>query len=1029
MRFSGRLQCEALLKNWILCVFLLVGVGGSLTAKGTTDGQSSTDGRVSADVSWWRWPQGAVPVGTKVHFVVRTLRNDVSRVVFTLRDGTVPASVSPAAVKMSSTEHDMTLAAVTQDERHDVWLFEKIWDAPSWSSFTLYAEDSSTRRLVGEGRVSVFRADFRTPEWMKNGVVYQIFPDRFRNGQPENDGHGLQTLTFFDGALNKSVEMPQTNGGVPVLHAQWSDPVVAWAETKGECRYVDGMRFFGGDLRGIIEKIDYIASLGVTIIYLNPVFPSPSTHRYDPVSFHGVDPRLGTVADFTELTAQARKRGIRVVLDVTPDHTSDESLYFDAGKSFATVGAAEEKNSPYFPWYTFEEWPNKWKAWWGFSGMPTIDVTNPEYQRFFFEGPQSVLKYWNDLGAAGWRVDVAPEIPLDFARRFRSELKKLNPDGLLMAEVWNNPAEVIPMLLGDSYDSAMNYRVRALLLNNWDKDHSGEKPENQGFFVRKDAVADDVWKTYEEIRRDYAPEAFSALMNLVSSHDAARPLFYLEQTWDKLAPAALQAMAFFLYTTPGAPHVFAGDEIGMNHAGEYGCKKDRGLSDDPFMRRPFAWGKENEKVLAWYRQLGALRASAKVLRTGEMLPLQTKGRTLAWLRFDSDTTYVALVNGSDQPATVVLDVGEHFGSNAVLGGVVGAGARVVDGRLGLVLEPFAARLLRWGEAPFSHRPFAVKGGWQEGAVLLEFAGQARVMRVNRLTGDVREFLVEESLIDKDVLPGHPFLYKVASINGGVQVAHGEFELVIPGERAPMQRMIDSFSAQDEAVPVRFSFTDPAGDDRGPGSYTYPIDPVFRPGDFDLLGFSLTGEGKYYQAVFRMAHLDNPWSSTVGLSKLALWLFVDGNPNEGSKDAPKGLNIDFAEGILWDRAFHIEGWESRVFRVDSGEIAEFSARDEGLRVSTQISAGVHEVVVAIPAKVMGQLGGDSRIVVLVSGQDGYGVGRLRQVQKVAAPWHFGGGATETPPAVLDMLWPTAEGQYKLLGDGKVGAVVLKTTFGE
>jgi len=292
-----------------------------------------SDGVVMEDVKLIRYPEGAVPAGTEVTFYVYTPRRDVSKVVLTLTDrglsdDQAPTSGKPKAVK----DIELTKVAESNDGFYDVWSYKFTPEEVTWYQYVAYAYDGSKKRQVGEGRLTVYDPDFTTPDWLKNAVIYQIFPDRFKNGNPENDvTEEGQKFTFHDDYFDEDFTLPGDYMGQLIQGANWADPVTSWATvtmTDGskKCGYVDSYRFYGGDLEGIIEELDYLKSLGITAIYLNPIFPSETTHRYDPASYFGVDPRLGDAETFKKLTEEAAKRGIKIINDITPDHSGDDSL-------------------------------------------------------------------------------------------------------------------------------------------------------------------------------------------------------------------------------------------------------------------------------------------------------------------------------------------------------------------------------------------------------------------------------------------------------------------------------------------------------------------------------------------------------------------------------------------------------------------------------------------------------------------------------------------------------------------------------
>jgi len=992
-----------------------------------------SDGVVLEDVKLIRYPEGAVPAGTEVTFYVYTPRRDVSKVVLTLTDRGLSDDQAPTSGKPKAVKNvELTKVAESNDGFYDIWSYKFTPEEVTWYQYVAYAYDGSKKRQVGEGRLTVYDPDFTTPEWLKNAVIYQIFPDRFKNGNPENDvTEEGQKFTFHDDYFDEDFTLPGDYLGQLIQGANWADPVTSWATvtmTDGskKCGYVDSYRFYGGDLEGIIEELDYLKSLGVTAIYLNPIFPSETTHRYDPASYFGVDPRLGDAETFKKLTEEAAKRGIKIINDITPDHSGDDSLYFDVKGAYSTVGAHESQESPFFDWYTFTEWPDKWQGWAGFSAMPIINVLNPKVQEFFLTGEKNVMKYWHELGSSGWRVDVAMQVPMGFTREMRKALKALDPDNVMIAEVWDHYDQVIPMVLGDSFDSAMNYRVRSLLIGDWDNDHAGTNPKFQGFFLKKEMTQEDFWQKYLQMKNDYPREALYAMMNLVDSHDAARPLYYLTNTWDDKAKDALKALSFFLYTIPGAPTTFYGDEAGATNEGEFGCNKDRPITDDPFMRVPFPWGKEDTNLQEWYKNLGAVRNEYSFLRTGEMQPLVVEGsdRVIAYLRYDENGTALALFNGSDETATVSVDVGYYLKENAALKGVLGEDMKLEGGILTLTLKPFETRLAVTTDSVSKADQIDLKGAVDGQKVTLTFSGNAVVEKRDLTTGEVTTLEAKDGLEDV-ARAGHKYIYTVSVLEDGLKVAEGTYTAEIAGQEE-VEPPIEAEEEEEPEVPAAVLtpvvIEDPEGDDYGPGYYTYPTDPVFKDGDFDLLKFELGLYEGSYTATYTVGNLDNAWGSDNGLSKATYFLFIDNKADEGTTQGIEGLNISFAENFKWDVALQIEGWESKVYKVSSGEINAANAADLGVEIKgTEGAPG--QVVVDIPKEVVGELTAESKMMVMVAGQDGYGTNRIRQVTPEAQQWRFGGGnEAGTAPAVIDMIVPEGMKQEEIL-DYKTKAVTI------
>ncbi|KGX86109.1 glycoside hydrolase family 13 protein [Pontibacillus litoralis] len=447
-------------------------------------------------------------------------------------------------------------------------------------------------QVSGEGRVythippswqiTVYDPSFTTPNWWKNATMYQIFPDRFHIGK--------------EPLVNKA---PKSS----LLHAHWDNEPIYIRNEAGDVVRWD---FFGGNLQGIIEKLDYIASLGVHVIYLNPIFEAESNHRYDTGDYHQIDGLLGTKEDFQQLLMEARKRGIEMMLDGVFSHTGSNSIYFNREGAYHSTGAYQSKQSPYYEWYTFYNYPDEYEAWWGIDTLPTVNKNNRSYQHFMVHDEDSVIKTWQRNGMKHWRLDVADELTDDFIRQIYRQLKKENEDSVLLGEVWEDASNKTAYgqrrdyLLGGVLDSVMNYPLRKCMLD----------------FVSNRIDAYALHRQLMTLKEHYPKSHFYSTMNLLSSHDVARiqtvldsylPETMTEEDRQMRLQKQVKALSLWLYAFPGVPSLYYGDEAGVTGG------------EDPENRKTYPWGAENQELVAWYRQLGALRNDYHVLRTGSWI--------------------------------------------------------------------------------------------------------------------------------------------------------------------------------------------------------------------------------------------------------------------------------------------------------------------------------------------------------------------------------------------------------------------------
>ena len=487
-------------------------------------------------------------------------------------------------------------------------------------SFRLFKQGNDTNMEAGDQwQISCIPADFTTPDWAKGAVIYQVFPDRFRkNGDCDLTGK----LTPY------------------ILHENWDEEVFWQPDEKGEILNND---FFGGNFRGITEKMAYIASLGTTVLYLNPISKSFSSHRYDTGDYKTPDPMLGTEADFARLCRTAHEYGIRVVLDGVYSHTGANSLYFDREGTFGGNGAYCRPDSPYYSWFTFKHYPDDYESWWGFKTLPTVKKTEKAFVEYIITGEDSVVAHWLRLGADGFRLDVADELPNEFVSLLKKRIRELKPDALLIGEVWEDASNKISYGVRRRYfadaalDSCMNYPFRTAIL----KLMRGQD-DGRGF---REAVM--------TVAENYPAQVLACNMNLLGSHDTPRILTALADDFDgdraeaasrfltsedrTAAEEKLPAATVLQYALPGAPSVYYGDEAGME-----GHK-------DPFNRRTYPWGKENADLLAHFRALGEWKKNSTALRLGEIRFRTAEDGHIAFDRVYGEEKVRIYVNVSKEP--------------------------------------------------------------------------------------------------------------------------------------------------------------------------------------------------------------------------------------------------------------------------------------------------------------------------------------------------------------------------------------------
>ncbi len=496
-------------------------------------------------------------------------------------------------------------------EKPDVYITEHtLPDHPGllWYHFVIALQDGRTvyygnayDQMGGEGaiygqeppsyQITVYDPRYETPDWMKSGVMYQIMVDRFCASKPVT-------------------ERPAPYKGH--WHTDWyEDPELNYDSTTTDNIASD---FFGGDLRGIESKLPYLADLGVTVLYLSPIFQARSNHKYNTGDYKRIDPSFGTEADFKSLCASAEKLGLRVMLDGVFSHTGSDSRYFNMNDSYPGVGAYQSRRSQYFSWYNFSAWPDHYETWWGFSTLPVINKRDPSFLRYILHDDDSAFAHWLRAGASGWRLDVADELPMAMLREMRTRLKRENAVGALLGEVWEDAScktaydELRCYCLGDTLDSVMNYPLRDALFD----------------FVLCKSDAALFARRMDNLREHYPPQFYHALMNLAGSHDKARAINVLSGAYEMepmrkdrsarkltdaeyvLGRARFLLVMQLIMAMPGMPCLYYGDEAGA-----------QGMAD-PFCRGTFPWGREDKALQKKMRTMIHTRHGDALWSLGEM---------------------------------------------------------------------------------------------------------------------------------------------------------------------------------------------------------------------------------------------------------------------------------------------------------------------------------------------------------------------------------------------------------------------------
>lgn len=703
----------------------------------------------------YRTPGGAVPAGTPVTLRFRTFHNDVSSVKTRIYDlntsaqhletMTLAASdVSCYQAGLEDASCDFWAVTLPNTDPNNLWYRFIVTDGTK----TVYYADNTAALDGGLGAPSddpvdnsfalmVYDPAFSTPAWAQKAVIYQIFPDRFRNGRSNNDPK-TGDVRYDDPVLklpwNTLPEGYCRGYSDAITNCPWRfGPPPAWG--VGQPETPRGRDYMGGDLKGVDQNLDYLVLLGVNTLYFNPIFDSGSNHGYDTQDYYKIDPYFGTQKDWENLVKHANKLGVRIILDGVYNHMSSDSPFFDRYHHYKTLGACESVNSPYRSWFTFHDGAAgsgpcdgangansaTYDGWFGFDTIPVLTKSNPQVQAYFLTDKNSVARYWLVNGSNGWRLDVMGDasFPDGYWESFRNVVKSTKADTLIIGELWQKDSTLLRFLRGDRADSTMNYRLRDAvlgLLTPGPFDSKGFADSGRQLNVSEFA------NRLSSIQEDYPQTVFYSLMNLLDSHDTVRLLWALTPGLANQADKELNAAnvavgkqqqkiaSLIQFTLPGAPTIYYGDEVGMTG------------NDDPDDRRTFPWSTLNGNndlagqlaavnknhgtapdlgMLFHYSMLTRLRKSIPALTSGDlrMLWADDATETVAYGRKTGKQAALVVINRSDETRAINIPVAGYLPDGVALYSVYDVGnngvlSTVVDnGQVNVQIAPHSAWLL------------------------------------------------------------------------------------------------------------------------------------------------------------------------------------------------------------------------------------------------------------------------------------------------------------------------------------------------
>lgn len=559
--------------------------------------------------SWeekFRKPFGAVKSGQKVYINLEAENFNKAEIVLTYFDGG-EETIELSQKKINGDIYNYFIElSIKEDYKGLINYYFKLYN-----DYEVIYYGNNPDGLGGEGRVyknsprsyqiTVYK-HFEVPMWFKEGIVYQIFVDRFRNGN--KDG---------------KVDNPKKNS---FIYGTWQDEPMYIRGVNGDIVRWD---FYGGNLKGVIDKLEYLKNLGVDIIYLNPIFEASSNHKYDTADYKSIDPMFGDEKIFKELCHKAERIGIKIILDGVFNHTGSDSIYFNKFGNYSSLGAYQSKSSLYYRWYIFSEYPNKYECWWGIENHPSVDEMNEDYINFIIKDEDSVINKWMKLGASGWRLDVADELPDEFIKLLKSNMKKINKESVLIGEVWEDASNKISYskkrqyLFGEELDSVTNYPFRDLVIR----------------FINSQITAEDFRRNIMSLYENYPKENFYCNLNLIGTHDTERILTLIGSDENKKLYKLIMAVSIQM-TMPGVPLIYYGDEAGLT-----GGK-------DPLNRKPYPWGNENMHIYNIYKEIIKLRKGYEVFIKGDLHFHNINEDILCYERNYNKTKVLIMLNKSEK---------------------------------------------------------------------------------------------------------------------------------------------------------------------------------------------------------------------------------------------------------------------------------------------------------------------------------------------------------------------------------------------
>ena len=549
----------------------------------------------------FRKPFGAVEVGQKVKLSINVDREIVAAVEFIQFDGT-RINMGMQKEYLNNGEFKYSTEIDTSDA---LGILEYYFILIDGYDRLYYGNNDEHLGGIGQiytynpvpYQITVYEKSY-IPNWYKEGVVYQILIDRFYNGNEDN-----------------TINSPKENS---FIYGRWDDTPMYIKDDLGKIARWD---FYGGNIKGIVKKLDYIKSLGASIIQLSPIFKSSSCHKYDTGNYEFIDEMFGTNNEFKELCEVAESKGIKIILEVVLSYTSSDSKYFNKLGNYNEIGAYQSPNSHYHDWFKFTRYPYQYESWWGTSERPNINTMEKGYMDYIIKNDNSIIKKWIDLGAHGWRLNVIDELPDEFIEAINTRMQEINKDTVLLGDIWDDASNKVSYskrrkyLQGKEVQAVTNYPLREYLIN-----------FTKGY-ITSDRFKQKVMSLYE----NYPRESFYGNINVIGTNDTERILTVLDGNLE-----LLRLIVVIQFTLPGVPLIYYGDETALKGGKE------------PDNRKSYPWGKEDKDLRNFYHKMVNIRNNEDGLKKGDLIIHQTDLEVFAFERNYENEKIIILVNVSNE---------------------------------------------------------------------------------------------------------------------------------------------------------------------------------------------------------------------------------------------------------------------------------------------------------------------------------------------------------------------------------------------